>query len=186
MSNIRPHGRDGAERAAAPPGARRHLGESGYLRLAALTRDAVAGLADAVRGVDGLRLMAEPESTVVCFTSTDPGPDLFVLVDELTARGGHTQPQLSYACLPASVHLTVTAAVAPRVAEFGPDLADAVAAARAAGPVALPAELLALAGSLTPKALTPELIAGLAAGLGLGGVTAAVSAIGPGPGVAEQ
>ncbi|WP_446217001.1 pyridoxal phosphate-dependent decarboxylase family protein [Micromonospora sp. IBHARD004] len=150
----------------------RHLGEDGYLRLAALTRDAVAGLADAVRGVDGLRLMAEPESSVVCFTSTDPGLDLFVLVDELTARGWHTQPQLAYADLPASVHLTVTAAVAPRVAEFGPDLADAVAAARAAGPVQLPPELLALAGSLTPEALTPELITGLAAGLGLGAAPA--------------
>ncbi|GAA4571149.1 aminotransferase class V-fold PLP-dependent enzyme [Micromonospora coerulea] len=151
----------------------RHLGEDGYLRLAALTREAVAGLADAVRRVDGLRLMAEPESTVVCFTGTDPGLDLFVLVDELTARGWHTQPQLAYASLPASVHLTVTAAVAPRVAEFGPALAEAVAAARAAGPVQLPPELLALAGSLTPEALTPDLIAGLAAGLGLGG--------GPGP-----
>lgn len=43
-----------------------------------------------------------------------------------------------------------------------------MAAARAAGPVALPPELLALAGSLTPETLTPELIAGLAAGLGLG------------------
>ncbi|GAA4578615.1 hypothetical protein GCM10023176_54870 [Micromonospora coerulea] len=32
----------------------------------------------------------------------------------------------------------------------------------------LPPELLALADSLTPEALTPELIAGLAAGLGLG------------------
>ncbi|MFC3501472.1 pyridoxal phosphate-dependent decarboxylase family protein [Micromonospora krabiensis] len=147
----------------------RHLGDDGYLRLAARTREAVAALADAVRGVDGLRLMAEPESTVVCFTVTDPGLDLFVLVDELTVRGWHTQPQLTYAGLPASVHLTVTAAVAPRVAEFGPDLADAVGAARAAGPVALPPELVALAGSLAPDALTPELVAGLAAGLGLGG-----------------
>ncbi|MBW4703356.1 aminotransferase class V-fold PLP-dependent enzyme [Micromonospora sp. RL09-050-HVF-A] len=146
----------------------RHLGDDGYLRLAATTRDAVDTLAAAVRGVDGLRLMAEPESTVVCFTSTDPALDLFILVDELTARGWHTQPQLRYADLPASVHLTVTASVAPRVAEFGPDLAAAVAAARRAGPVELPAELVALAGSLTPEALTPELIGGLAAGLGLG------------------
>ncbi|OKI55981.1 pyridoxal phosphate-dependent decarboxylase family protein [Micromonospora sp. CB01531] len=146
----------------------RHLGEAGYLRLAALTRAAVSGLADAVRAVDGLRLLAEPASTVVCFTSDDPGLDLFVLVDELTARGWHTQSQLGYAGLPASVHLTVTAAVAPRVAEFGPALADAAAAARAAGPVALPPELRALAASLAPEALTPELIAGLAAGLGLG------------------
>ncbi len=99
--------------------------------------------------------MAEPESTVVCFTATEGGPDLFVLVDELTARGWHTQPQLSYAGLPASVHLTVTAAVAPRVAEFGPDLTEAVAAARAAGPVRLPAELTALVGALTPDDADP-------------------------------
>ncbi|WP_433115644.1 pyridoxal phosphate-dependent decarboxylase family protein [Micromonospora sp. CA-246542] len=147
----------------------RHLGDAGYLRLAAATRDAVAGLADAVRAVDGLRLMAEPESTVVCFTATEGGPDLFVLVDELTARGWHTQPQLSYADLPASVHLTVTASVAPRVAEFGPDLAAAVAATHASGPVRLPAEVASLVGVLTPEALTPEVVAGLAAGLGLGG-----------------
>ncbi|MFG3556493.1 pyridoxal phosphate-dependent decarboxylase family protein [Micromonospora sp. NPDC047557] len=146
----------------------RHLGDAGYLRLAAVTRDAVAGLADAVRAVDGLRLLAEPESTVVCFTATEDGPDLFVLVDELTTRGWHTQPQLSYAGLPASVHLTVTASVAPRVAEFGPDLAAAVAAAQAAGPVRLPAELASLVGALTPEALTPDLVVGLAAGLGLG------------------
>ncbi|WP_446211462.1 pyridoxal phosphate-dependent decarboxylase family protein [Micromonospora sp. IBSANI012] len=147
----------------------RHLGDAGYLRLAAATRDAVTALADAVRGVDGLRLMAEPESTVVCFTTADPELDLFVLVDELTARGWHTQPQLRYADLPPSVHLTVTASVAPRVAEFGPDLTAAVAATRAAGPVRLPAELRGLATALTPQALTPELVAGLAAGLGLDG-----------------
>ncbi|MDG4794081.1 aminotransferase class V-fold PLP-dependent enzyme [Micromonospora sp. WMMD1082] len=147
----------------------RHLGDDGYLELTRRTWAAVRALADAVRGVDGLRLVAEPESTVVCFTATDSGPDLFVLVDELAGRGWHTQPQLTYAGLPRSVHLTVTAAVAPRVAEFGPALAEAVTAARAAGPVALPPELLALAGSLSPEALTADLVAGLAAGLGLAG-----------------
>ncbi|RIV34145.1 pyridoxal phosphate-dependent decarboxylase family protein [Micromonospora radicis] len=146
----------------------RHLGDDGYLELTRQTREAVRVLADAVRGVDGLRLVAEPASTVVCFTTTDSGPDLFVLVDELAARGWHTQPQLGYAGLPRSVHLTVTAAVAPRAAEFGPDLAEAVTAAGVTGPVTLPPELLALAGALSPEALTADLVAGLAAGLGLG------------------
>ncbi|GIJ36917.1 pyridoxal phosphate-dependent decarboxylase family protein [Micromonospora andamanensis] len=146
----------------------RHLGDDGYLELTRRTWAAVRTLADAVRGTDGLRLAAEPESTVVCLTATDDGPDLFVLVDELAVRGWHTQPQLSYAGLPPSVHLTVTAAVAPRAAEFGSDLADAVTTARAAGPVGLPPELRALAGTLAPEALTGDLVAGLAAGLGLG------------------
>ncbi|GGM12271.1 pyridoxal phosphate-dependent decarboxylase family protein [Micromonospora yangpuensis] len=150
----------------------RHLGDAGYLSLARQTRQAVAGLAEAVRRVDGLRLLAEPESTVVCFTSTDPTLDLFTLVDELTVRGWHTQPQFRYGDLPASVHLTVTASVAPTVPAFGPDLTAAVAATRAAGPVRLPAELLTLTGTLTPDALTPDLVATLVTGLGFGGAGA--------------
>ncbi|MEU4566652.1 aminotransferase class V-fold PLP-dependent enzyme [Micromonospora sp. NPDC023956] len=149
----------------------RHIGDAGYVELAARTVEAVRHLAASVRATGGLRLMAEPESTVVCFTSTDPGLDLFVLVDELTARGWHTQPQMAYGELPASVHLTVTASVAARVAEFREDLAGAVAATRAAGPLTLPAEVLAMASDLPPEALTPDLVAGLAAGLGLAGGT---------------
>jgi Glutamate decarboxylase and related PLP-dependent proteins len=145
----------------------RHIGDAGYLALAERTLTAVRGLAAAVGEVEGLRLLAEPESTVVCFTSADPGLDVFVLADELAARGWHTQPQLSYAGLPANIHLSVTAAVAPRVSEFGAALRDAAEAARRAGPVELPAEVLALVGTLGPERLTPELVAGLAAGLGL-------------------
>jgi glutamate/tyrosine decarboxylase-like PLP-dependent enzyme len=152
----------------------RFIGEDGYLRLAGLTVEAVRGLAAAVSTVDGLRLMAEPESTVVAFTSDDAGLDLFVLADELTARGWHTQPQFAYrqsdgTSLPRSVHLTVTASVAPLVAEFQADLTAAVAAARAIGPANLPDELVAFAGSLSPEMLTEETVAGLADALGLGG-----------------
>jgi glutamate/tyrosine decarboxylase-like PLP-dependent enzyme len=149
----------------------RHLGDAGYLELARRTMAAVRTLADAVRGVPGLRLLAEPAGTVVCLsadTSADTALDVFVLADELALRGWHAQAQLSYAGIPASLHLTVTAAVAPQAAQFAPALAEAADAARARGPVRLPDELLAVAGSLAPEALTPELVAGLAAGLGLG------------------
>ncbi len=145
----------------------RHIGDAGYLELADRTRSAVSVLAEAVTATDGLRLFAPPETTVVCFAAD--GVDLFVLADELAARGWHTQPQMSYGDMPATIHLTVTAAVAATAAEFGPDLADAVAAARAAGPADLPAPLLEAAAALTPEMVTPELIGGLAEGLGLGG-----------------
>ncbi len=144
----------------------RHIGDAGYLDLAARTREAVSVLADAVRETDGVRLFAPPETSVVCLASE--GVDLFVLADELAARGWHTQPQMSYAEMPATIHLTVTAAVASTAADFGPDLAAAVAAARAAGPAGIPAPLLEAAAVLTPEMVTPELIAGLAEGLGLG------------------
>lgn len=145
----------------------RHIGDAGYLELARTTLGAVRELAAAVRAVDGLRLLAEPESTVVCFTSDDPNLDLFVLADELAARGWHTQPQLGYADLPPNIHLTVTASVAAGVGEFGLALAKAAAAAREIGPVRLPEQVRALAASLTPAQLTPEVVADLAANLGL-------------------
>ncbi|MGK5680718.1 pyridoxal phosphate-dependent decarboxylase family protein [Actinoplanes sp. URMC 104] len=145
----------------------RHIGDAGYLELAARTREAVSVLAAAVEATDGVRLFTPAETTVVCLASEDV--DLFVLADELAARGWHTQPQMAYADMPATIHLTVTASVAGTVAAFGADLADAVAAARAAGPVDLPPALLEAAGALSPEMVTPDLVAGLAEGLGLGG-----------------
>ena len=145
----------------------RSIGDAGYLELAERTRAAVSLLAEAVTATPGVRLFAPPETTVVCLAAEDL--DLFVLADELAARGWHTQPQMAYGPMPATIHLTVTAAVAGTVAAFPADLADAAAAARARGPVELPAGLLEAAGALTPEMVTPELVEGLAEGLGLGG-----------------
>jgi len=147
----------------------RAIGDTGYLELAERTREAVALLADAITTTDGVRLFAPPETTVVCLAADDAGVDLFVLADELAARGWHTQPQMAFGDLPATIHLTVTAAVRATAADFAADLADAVATARAHGPVRLPEQLVEAAGALTPEMVTPELVAGLAEGLGLGG-----------------
>ncbi len=146
----------------------RHIGDEGYLRLASQTQEAVRGLAAAVTATDGLRLLAPASTTVVCMTSTDPGLDLFVLADALGAAGWHTQPQLPFGDMPTSIHLTVTAAVLPKVAEFAVALAAAADAARAIGPVNLPPDLVAMTAALTPDELTPDLVAGLASTFGLG------------------
>ena len=144
----------------------RSIGDAGYLDLARRTRDAVAELASAVSATEGVRLYAPAETSVVCLAAD--GVDLFVLADELAARGWHTQPQMAFGKMPPTIHLTVTAAVSATAAEFGPSLVEAVAAARARGPVDLPAPLLEAAGALTPEMVTPDLVAGLAEGLGLG------------------
>jgi glutamate/tyrosine decarboxylase-like PLP-dependent enzyme len=152
----------------------RHLGDSGYLRLASLTWQAVRTLAGAISTVDGLRLVAEPESTVVSFTSSDEGLDLFVLADELASRGWHTQPQLALppgsAAAPEglarSIHMTVTASVAGQLRSFEADLTAAVSAARAQGPLVVDASLRELAAALTPEQLTLDTVAALAVGLG--------------------
>jgi glutamate/tyrosine decarboxylase-like PLP-dependent enzyme len=117
----------------------RHIGDAGYLTLAEHTRDATRALASALSKIEDLAVVPR-ESTVVAVMSSTL--DLFVLADELAARGWHTQPQFRHGAIPASLHLTVTAAVAPRLPEFEPDLAAAVAATRAHGPVDLPPEVL--------------------------------------------
>ena len=140
----------------------RSIGDAGYLDLARKTRDAVTVLASAVSRTDGVCLFAPTETSVVCLASD--GVDLFVLADELAARGWHTQPQMAYADLPPTIHLTVTAAVHATAPSFAADLAAAVAAARARGPIELPP-----LPPLTPETITPALIASLADELGLTG-----------------
>ncbi|WP_306214250.1 pyridoxal phosphate-dependent decarboxylase family protein [Actinoplanes sp. RD1] len=136
----------------------RHLGDDGYLRLAGRTREAVAILAAAVEATEGVRLIAPAETTVVCLTCT-PGYDVFVLADELAARGWHTQVQLGYDDVLPTLHLTVTAAVRDAVDAFAADLAAAVTAAEGTRPAQVPV--------LSPQDVTPELIQQLAATTGL-------------------
>src|SRR4030095_12969499 len=92
----------------------RHIGRDGYRTLGARTREAVKTLAEAVENTDGVRLFAPAETTVVCLASD--GVDLFVLADELAARGWHTQPQLASGARPPTSHLTLTAGVASTAA----------------------------------------------------------------------
>jgi sphinganine-1-phosphate aldolase len=154
----------------------RFLGDDGYLRLAQSTLDAVRGLAAAVAEQPGLRLVpggpSGHESTVVAFTSDDATLDLFVLADELGLRGWHTQPQLAYAGLPRTIHLSVTASVAPKVDEFRTALGESVVAARAHGPVHVPGELVSVVANLTPEQFSASLVDALSAALGLGGAQA--------------
>jgi glutamate/tyrosine decarboxylase-like PLP-dependent enzyme len=142
------------------------LGDEGYLRLARTTLESVRELTAAVSDVDGLRVLAPGSSTVVVFVSDDAGLDLFVLADELALRGWHTQPQLAYEGLPRSVHLTVTASVAPQLPQFRADLAAAVAAARSLGPVTLDPSIVEFITALTPDQLNPDTVAAIASGLG--------------------
>jgi glutamate/tyrosine decarboxylase-like PLP-dependent enzyme len=113
----------------------RYLGDDGYLALATRTLEAVQALREAVESAPGLRLLP-CDTTVVAFTSDEV--DLFVLADELAVLGWHGQVQFSLGEIPRSIHLTVTAAVAPAVDDFTRDLPVAVAAARSFGRATVP------------------------------------------------
>lgn len=149
----------------------RHLGDEGYERLAARTLAAVRTLRAGLDGIEGLRVLGDPAATLLAVTG-DETLDVFTVADEMTARQWYLQPQFAFGASPANLHLTVTAANDGAEPELLADLADAVAAARAAGPVRLAPELVGAIESLDPAALSPEQFAGLLAAAGLDGVGA--------------
>jgi len=81
------------------------VGDAGYLRIAkdllATQRALVAG----IRAIPGLRVLGEPEMTLVAFASDELS--VFQLCDAMKKRGWYIQPQLAYGSSPANVHLSI-------------------------------------------------------------------------------
>ncbi|MCP2328084.1 glutamate/tyrosine decarboxylase-like PLP-dependent enzyme [Hamadaea flava] len=143
------------------------LGTSGYRQLGAsalaATRQVVRGIAD----IPGLKVLGSPDATLVAFTvDDDPGLDLFTIADEARARGFFLQPQLSYAGMPASLHLTLTGVSAEGVDALLATLTIAVEAARAIGP-APTAGLAEMIGGLDFAALDDATFASLLPAVGV-------------------
>lgn len=144
----------------------RTLGDDGYLRLAREVFEAVDRVVAAIGAIAPLRVVVPPDSTLVAL-ATDGTCDPFTVCDEMAARGWYVQPQMSYAGRPATVHLSVSAATLTAVDDFAAALADSVAAAVAAGPVAVDPGVVEFIRSLDPAALTDDDFDALLAASGL-------------------
>src|SRR5690606_16021338 len=127
----------------------------------------VAGVAD----VEGVDVLVAPDSTLVALT-TDGTCDVFTITDEMAERGWYVQPQMAFNGRPATLHLSVSAATLPRTDDFLLALAEAVAAARASGPVAVDPGVVAFIEALDPAALSDADFDGLLAAAGLIGESA--------------
>lgn len=143
-----------------------HLGDDGYLELTRRLLDCVDTLAAGVAEIDGLQLVAPPEASLLALT-TDDSLDVFTLVELMGAAGWLVQPQLSQPGLPATLHLSPSAATATHAAAFLADLAAAVVEARARGPVAVDPGVAALVQALDPATLSDDDFDGLLAAAGL-------------------
>jgi sphinganine-1-phosphate aldolase len=113
------------------------LGASGYRELAADALRAARQLIDGVAEIPGLRVLGAPDAALVAIAA-EPPLDVFVLSDEARRRGWFIQPQLSYAGIPANVHLTLTGVSLAGVDELLKVLAESAEAARAAGAPQVP------------------------------------------------
>jgi len=141
------------------------LGREGYLELGRATWQATRRLRDGLAGIPGLRVLGEPESSLVAFTGEDV--DVFVLADEARSRGWFLQPQLSYAGIPANLHVTVTGVTLAGVDAMLKVIAESARSARGRGPVALPDGLVELVAGLDLEAIDDATFAELSASVGV-------------------
>lgn len=126
------------------------IGDEGYLDLTRRALEATDRICAGIGDLDGLALVAVPDSTLVAAVADGP-LDVFSVCDEMAQRGWFVQPQLSYDGRPPSLHLAVSAATDP--AGFLAALRESVAAALASGPVPVDAGVVELLRSLDPATL---------------------------------
>ena len=102
-----------------------HLGRAGYRRLAEETWAAARRLIDGVSAIEGLRVLGDPDMTVLAIGADDGGTlDVFAVADRLAELGGW---YLDRQTDPDALHLTVHAGSAAAVDPFLVDLAAVVA-----------------------------------------------------------
>ncbi|WDP89073.1 MAG: aspartate aminotransferase family protein [Desulfobacter sp.] len=101
-----------------------YVGENGYLEIAQKKLAAVKKLTRGIQEIDGLRLLADPQMTLIAFTADSI--NVFHIIDEMNARGWYIQPALSFDNAPAHIHLSVNASNVGWEDDLLKDLADAV------------------------------------------------------------
>src|SRR5262245_17039044 len=104
-----------------------YLGESGYLRLTRVARDATEALVAGLRGMPGVRILGQPAVTLMAFAFDDA--DAFAVGEALGRRGWFVDQQKP----PPSLHCTVNAVHGPVIAQFLDALRESMAEVRAAG-----------------------------------------------------
>jgi glutamate/tyrosine decarboxylase-like PLP-dependent enzyme len=144
----------------------RAIGHDGYQELTRRTFETVDAIVAAAADIPGLSLLTTPDSTLVAL-ATDESCDAFTVCDEMLARGWYVQPQMSYAGVGATVHLSISAAT--NAEEFLAALRAAVEAARDEGPVAVEQEVVEFIRALDPHAVSDDDFDGLLAAAGLAG-----------------
>ncbi len=140
------------------------IGVGGYHELARAARGTTLRVAEAVERVDGLHVVAPPDSTLLAI-GTDERLDVFTLADEMGALGWFVQPQLRFGAMDPTLHLSISAST-PADALVDA-LAAATATALAAGPIRVDPALGAMVTGLDLATLDEPTLLGLLAGAGL-------------------
>ncbi len=128
-----------------------YIGDEGYLELARKKLDATRRIAEGIKRIAGLRLVAEPEMCLLAFTSDTV--NVFHIIDEMNERGWYVQPALAFGNSQENIHLSINASNVNRVDDFLDDLKASVGAARTMSSGEIAAGVTELLSSIDPSKL---------------------------------
>lgn len=103
------------------------LGEDGYLELTKKVLEAREYFLKELARIPELKLLAYPDSTLVCFTSQDSKIGIYAVADQLQEKGWNVTRQQT----PESLHLTLSPAHQEYIKDFVRDLKEAVEVVKA-------------------------------------------------------
>lgn len=107
------------------------VGDEGYLRFAEGLLGAKNAIVAGVKAIPGLRVMGDPEMSLVAFTSDELS--VFAIADEMKTRGFHVQPQLKLGTCKENIHVSINPSNVAHTDAMLAALRESVAAVRAAG-----------------------------------------------------
>ena len=88
---------------AAAWAAMKHMGESGYLRLAQQLMDGTRRLRETLQSIPEVRIIGDPCMNIISFNTRNNNPDIFAVASQLEDKGWLVDRQQ----LPDSIHLTI-------------------------------------------------------------------------------
>ncbi len=144
-----------------------HYGYEGYLEVAKGLRQATERCREIVDGIDGLRIVGEPEICLLAIGSDGAnGVDVFAVADKMEARGWHMYPQLGRQGMEATLHVTMLPWTVERIDAWGEELRQAVEEVRQQ-PAPEGGGLAAMAASLDLEGLSAAQIGELMEAAGI-------------------
>ncbi len=104
------------------------VGDDGYLEFARKKLEATEKVVNFVNMHPDLRLVSEPDMTLVAFTSDSV--NIFHIIDEVNLKGWYIQPILSYSGVKESIHISINLSNVYHMDEFLKDLNEGIEKAR--------------------------------------------------------
>lgn len=141
------------------------LGDEGYMHFADRIWKATQAIVKGIKETPGLRMVGEPDSNQVAFTSDEFS--CFHIIDEMAARGWGVQPQFGYHGSEANVHLSIGQKTFEQTNDFLSALRDAVEACKPKGFSQAAAKVKAELSRMDIAGFKPEMMGDLMRSAGI-------------------